>query len=79
MAANIRIRSEAYHKARELAALEGKPMTEVLSEAIDDLYRKRFIERANQAYARLRAQSKSWSQELKKRSDWEATLTDGLD
>jgi hypothetical protein len=53
-------------------------MPQVLSEAIDELYRKRFLDDCNRAYARLKANPKAWQQELEERRTWDGTLSDGL-
>jgi hypothetical protein len=53
-------------------------MQEVLSKAIDQLERKRFLEEANAGFAALRAEPKAWEEELKERRVWDVTLMDGL-
>jgi predicted transcriptional regulator len=79
MATNVRIQPETHAKLRQLAQEAGVSMPEVLEEAIDDLYRKRFLEECNRAYARLKADPKAWQEELAERKAWEATLADGLE
>lgn len=79
MPANVRIQPESYAKLRQLAKESGTTMPAVLAEAIDELYRRRFLEECNQAYARLKADPKAWKQELEQRRAWEETLGDGLE
>jgi len=79
MAANVRIQPDSYAKLRQLASSAGATMPEVLAEAIDELYRKRFLDECNRAYARLRADPKAWKQELDERRAWDVTLSDGLE
>lgn len=79
MAANVRIQPDTYSKLRQLAVKAGVTMPEVLAEAIDELYRKRFLEDCNRAYSRLQADPKAWKQELAERKVWERTLQDGLE
>lgn len=79
MATNVRIQPETHAKLRQLAQEAGVSMPEVLDEAIDDLYRKRFLEECNRAYARLRADPKAWADELAERKLWDVTLADGLE
>lgn len=44
------------------------------------LYEERlFWERTNQAYAALKADPKAWEEELQERTEWEATIGDGLE
>ena len=79
MPANVRIQPESYTKLRKLAESAGASLPDVLAEAIEELYRKRFVEQCNRQYARLRKNSKAWKQELRERRDWERTLGDGLE
>jgi mRNA interferase MazF len=79
MAANVRIQPETYSKLRELADGAGATMPEVLAEAIDELYRKRFLDECNRAYGRLKSDPKAWKQELEERKAWDKTLSDGLE
>jgi hypothetical protein len=79
MPANVRIQPDSYTKLRALADGSGASMPEVLAEAIDELYRKRFLDECNQAYRRLNADPKAWKQELAERQAWERTLNDGLE
>ncbi|MEK7408475.1 MAG: toxin-antitoxin system protein [Acidobacteriota bacterium] len=75
----IRISKEAQDLLCELARQEGKSMRAVLEKALK-LYEERvFWEKANRAYAALKANSKAWQQELKEREEWDATLKDGLE
>ena len=79
MAANVRIQPDSYAKLRELAKVAGATMPDVLAEAIDELYRRRFLDECNRAYARLKADPKAWRQELEERRAWDVTLGDGLE
>jgi hypothetical protein len=79
MAANVRIQPDTYAKLRSLAKDAGVTMPEVLAEAVNELFRKRFIEECNAAYARLRADPKAWKEELEERALWDRTLADGLE
>jgi hypothetical protein len=79
MPANVRIQPETYDKLRQLADEAGVTMPEVLAEAIDELFRKRFLDECNRAYGRLKADPKAWKQELEERKVWEQTLSDGLE
>ncbi len=79
MPANVRIQPETYAKLRVIATETGSTMPEVLAAAIEDLYRKRFLDDCDRAYARLKADPKAWKQELAERKAWERTLGDGLE
>jgi len=79
MPANVRIQPDSYAKLRQLAKEAGVTMPEVLADAIDELYRKRFLDDCNRAYAALKKDPKAWEQELQERRAWEQTLSDGLE
>jgi hypothetical protein len=79
MAANVRIQPETYDKLRQLAHEAGATMPQVLAEAIDELYRRRFLDECNRAYARLKADPKAWRDEQAERRAWDVTLNDGLE
>ena len=78
MPANVRIQPETYEKLRKLAHDARRPMPEVLAEAVEVLFRKRFLEECRTAYARLKANPTAWRQEQEERKAWDATLADGL-
>ena len=79
MPANVRIQPDTYAKLRELANDAGASMPEVLADAIDQLYRKRFLDECNRAYERLKGDPKGWQEELRERRAWDRTLSDGLE
>jgi 23S rRNA pseudoU1915 N3-methylase RlmH len=79
MSANVRIAPQTYDKLRVLAREAGTTMPQVLDEAIDELYRKRFLDACNAAYARIKKDKQAWQRELKERAAWDATLADGLE
>lgn len=79
MASNVRIQPESYAKLRELAQRGQSSLPKVLAEAIDELYRKRFFEDCDRAYARLKSDPKAWKEELEERAAWDCTLGDGLE
>jgi predicted transcriptional regulator len=74
----VRIQESTHATLRELAAASGRSLQDVLAEAVDLYRRKQLLDETNAAYARLRASSPGWEEELAKRRAWEATLTDGL-
>jgi len=79
MPTNVRIQPESYSKLKEMATEAQVPMPDILAEAIDALYRKRFLDECSRAYARLKADPKAWKEELAERKAWESTLGDGLE
>ncbi|MDX1945115.1 MAG: ribbon-helix-helix protein, CopG family [Pirellulaceae bacterium] len=79
MPTNVRVQPQTYGKLQELARRSGATMPQFLAEAIDELYRKRFLDECNAAYARLRSDPAVWERDLAERKAWEATLGDGLE
>jgi hypothetical protein len=51
----------------------------ILTKAIDSYRRRRFLEEANEDYAKLRSNSEAWAAELKEREIYDGALSDGLD
>ena len=78
-AALVRIDPRAQRTLRQLAALEGEPMTAVLRKAIESYRRKRLLEQVNRGYSALRRRPKAWKEELQERRLWEAAVGDGLE
>lgn len=75
----IRIDSETHARLQRLASAENRPMTAVLSRILTEYERRTFLENANAAYARLRADPKAWKEELAERALWDRTSLDGLE
>ncbi len=63
----------------ELARLDSVPMTDVLARAVETYWGRRINEASNEAYAALKADPKAWQELQDEQSEWDATLTDGLD
>jgi hypothetical protein len=74
----VRIQESTHATLRELGAASGRSLQDVLAEAVDLYRRTQLLDETNAAYARLRASSPGWEEELAERRVWEATLTDGL-
>jgi predicted DNA-binding protein len=75
----VRISTEDHAALSELARNSGKPMSAVLSEAIQELQRSRLLRETNEAYQRLKQDPGAWEEELRERHIWENTLADGKD
>lgn len=78
MATTVRINSETHSKLRELAESSGESMSVVLQKAIETYRRQRFLQKANEAFARLRRDERGWKDELDERAAWDAALDDDL-
>jgi predicted transcriptional regulator len=75
----VRIKGETHRSLHELAADLHMPLQEVVAEAVEEYRRRHVLEKANTAYAALRADPSAWQEELAERALWDTTLLDGLD
>jgi hypothetical protein len=53
-------------------------MQEILGEAVELYRRKLLLDKANAAFAALKADSQVWKEEQEERAAWDVTLLDGL-
>ncbi|MGH2351621.1 MAG: toxin-antitoxin system protein [Chloroflexota bacterium] len=71
--------TETHEKLRSLADEDSLSIQEVLDRAVEWYRRHVFLEKANEEYARLRADPQAWEEELAERRLLEGTLMDGLE
>jgi hypothetical protein len=72
--------SEGAHKAlKSLSERTGESLQATLDRVVEEHRRMDLLRRANEAFAALRANPETWSEELQERAAWECTLADGLD
>jgi hypothetical protein len=64
---------------QELSAKTGRPIQDILDQAIDDYRRKVFLEAVNAGYAALRADPEAWAEVQRERASMAGSLMDGLD
>jgi len=76
--ATVRISSSAHDELRLLSTRTGKPMQAVVEAAIELYRRQVFLDEVNAGYAALRQDPAAWSEIAEERSEWDATLADGL-
>ncbi len=75
----VRISDNSHNILRELAAKEKTSMQTVLDKALESYRRQLFLTEVNKAYAALRQDPKAWALVEKERTEWDATLGDGLE
>lgn len=73
----VRIAAADHAILSELARSSGKPMSAILSEALQELQRNRLLRQTNEAYSRLKQDREAWKEESEERRLWENTLADG--
>ena len=75
----VRIAEKDHAALSEMSRETGKPMSAILSEAIQELRRSQLLRETNKAYARLRQKPKAWEEEVEERAIWDNTLADGTE
>jgi len=75
----VRVKPETHAKLKAIAEQTGRPMPEVLEQAVETLRRQRLLAEANSAYAALRVDAKAWAAELAEREAWDGALSDDLE
>ena len=76
MSTTIRVSEETRARFARLAATTGRPMTELVDEAVDALERRVFFEQLSTRYEALRADSEAWSEIEEERAGEGAALRD---
>lgn len=74
----VRIDSSTHKMLQSLSAQTGRKMQEILGEAVELYRRKLLLDKANAAFAALKADSEAWKEEQEERAAWDVTLLDGL-
>lgn len=73
MTTAVRLRDETKRALRDLAAASGRPMSDVLADAVESYRRTAFLAAAAAAYAAAKHLGPDKDQAL-----WDTTLNDGL-
>ena len=75
----VRISKDVYNEVKSLAKLENHNMQRIIEQAVREYKKKKFFEDLNISFAKLKANTNNWSDEIEERELWDATLTDGLE
>lgn len=76
VSSTIRVSDEAKRRMAAIARETGRPMTELLDEAVEALERKVFFDALNERYRELRADPAAWAEIEDERSLEEGSITD---
>ena len=79
MALMVRLSKTADETLSKLSNDLGETKQTVLGDAIEAYRRQLLLDRTNTAYAALRSNPDSWTEELEERALWDSALSDGLD
>ncbi|HEX3357863.1 MAG TPA: hypothetical protein VHS31_12905 [Tepidisphaeraceae bacterium] len=77
-ATTIRIRPTSHRALKELAALTGQSIQDVLEEAIQDRQRRLYLEGAEADYAAFKKNPKALAEFKKEMAAWDNTNRDGM-
>ncbi len=75
----VRIHEKTHRSLKEMAQQTGEAMADILSDALEQYRRRRFLEGLAGDFATLRRDSDAWEEELRERQAWDATLADDLE
>ena len=75
----IRIRPQSHQALKEMAAVTGQSLQDVLEQAIEDRRRKLYLDGVEADYAALKRDPKAWADFRKEIGVWDATNLDGSD
>jgi predicted transcriptional regulator len=78
-ATTIRIRPKSHKALKEIAAITGQSLQDVLDQAIEEQQRRLYLEGANADYAALKENPKAWASFKKEMAAWDSTNLDGLE
>lgn len=76
MSTTIRVSDEVRDRLAALAEATGRPMTEVVAEAVEALERRVFFDALNRRYEELRASPQAWEEIGRERAQEEGALPD---
>lgn len=75
----VKVPVETHAKLAALATEDRRPMGEVLTDLIERERRRRFLEGANEDFARLQDDPAAWADYQAEHRSMEGTLMDGLE
>lgn len=76
MSSTIRVSDEAKRRISAIARKTGRPMTDLLDEAVEALERRIFFDALNERYKELRADPGSWAEIESERRLEEGSISD---
>lgn len=77
--ATVRVTSETRAVIQALARESNQSMQSLIARAIEQYRRHLMLQRANDAYAALRARPEAWAEEQAERRMWESALGDHVE
>lgn len=75
----VRVSQETHQQLKELSSFTGKSIGDILAKVVEKYRRELLLKETDEAFALLRENKALWERELSERSEWDSTLSDGLD
>ena len=74
--ASLRADERTRRLLRDLATDRGVSMREMLARVVEYYWQQKFLDEADAAYTRLRADPDAWAEEAEERRFWDAVVAD---
>lgn len=75
----VRISETTHELLRSLSSSEGRPMQEIIDNAMEIYRRKAFLDGLSNDFRLLREDAETWNEHEEEMADWNNTLEDGLE
>ncbi|WP_036226244.1 hypothetical protein [Mesoaciditoga lauensis] len=77
--ATVRVSLKVRNILKDLSRETGEPMASILNEAVENYRRQLILEKANQAYKKLKENQEMWKEEVEERKMWDSTNMDDIE
>ncbi len=77
--ATVRVSLKVRNILKDLSRETGEPMASILDEAVENYRRQLILEKANQAYKKLKENQEMWKEEVEERKMWDSTNMDDIE
>ena len=77
--ATVRVSLKVRNILKDLSRETGEPMASILNEAVENYRRQLILEKANQAYKKLKENQEMWKEEVEERKMWDSMNMDDIE
>lgn len=77
--ATVRVSLKVRNILKDLSRETGEPMASILDEAVENYRRQLILEKANQAYKKLKENQEMWKEEVEERKMWDSMNMDDIE
>lgn len=75
----VRVSENTHRLLRTLSTREGKPMQDILDEAVEHYRRRLFLEGLSNDFRLLASDPAAWAEHQEEMELWDSTIEDGID